>query len=108
MKQYRLIVLTTPGKGREDEYNEWYQNTHLPEVVAQKGFKSAQRFRVNKAMSPGHSWPYLAVYEIETDDIDKIFGQAGGKVSPTPPGLMDPNQYVVIYEEFGKKVTGGG
>ena len=28
-----LVVLSSPVEGREDEYNEWYSNVHLREVV---------------------------------------------------------------------------
>ena len=38
---HRLIVFTEPVIGREDEYNEWYDEVHLPEVLATDGFVAA-------------------------------------------------------------------
>jgi len=37
MAKYKMVTLTNPVEGREEAYNDWYQNVHLPEVVAYKG-----------------------------------------------------------------------
>ena len=49
-----LLVLSSPASGREDEYHEWYTETHLEEVVATPGFVAAQRveFVVSKDGAP--------------------------------------------------------
>jgi len=62
----RLIVLTNPAEGREDEYNEWYDGKHLQDVLALKGFRAAQRFRFRPGQL-GETAPfqYLAIYEVE-------------------------------------------
>jgi hypothetical protein len=72
MNRYKMIVMTAPVEGRESEYNDWYQNTHLDQVVAIDGFKSAQRFQLTTSLGSNESPPYLAIYEIETDDIDTV------------------------------------
>ena len=52
---------------REGEYNDWYDNTHLPDILETPGFVRAARYENN---SPGEGkGKYLATYEIETDDI---------------------------------------
>ena len=38
------IVKANPMIGREDEFNRWYDEIHLDEVLQISGFKSAQRF----------------------------------------------------------------
>jgi hypothetical protein len=66
-----LIVLSNPVAGREDEYNDWYDNVHLGEVLQVPGFVAAQRFVAAPAL-PGREGPprqYLAIYELETDDL---------------------------------------
>lgn len=61
-----LIVCTHPVPGREDEFNDWYTNVHIGEVAALPGFVSARRF------GPAHAdAPYVAIYEMESDDLDK-------------------------------------
>lgn len=63
-----LIVLTNPVEGREDEYNEWYSDIHVREVVDIPGFISAQRFALSDSqMGPAGAHRYLAIYEVEGD-----------------------------------------
>ena len=32
MAQHALFVFTDPVEGKEEEYNDWYNNVHLAEV----------------------------------------------------------------------------
>ena len=39
-----MVVQTGPVSAeREDEYNDWYSGTHIPEVLAIPGFVAARR-----------------------------------------------------------------
>ncbi len=67
-RKYLQIVLTSPVPGAEDEFNEWYDTIHVPEVLRMPGFLSGRRFRLVDP-DPADSPRYLAVYEIESDDI---------------------------------------
>jgi hypothetical protein len=81
LSRYRFVVLSNPVPGREDEFNEWYDQHHLREILAIPGIKSGQRFHRSAAqVSPSHPYEYLAVYEIETDDIEAVIA-----------GLSDPS-----------------
>jgi 2-polyprenyl-6-methoxyphenol hydroxylase-like FAD-dependent oxidoreductase len=111
MPKYKLLVMTQPVEGREGEYNEWYDNVHLHDLVACDGIKSAQRFRLNQVIAPqgGASLPYLAIYEIETDDVNKAIAQIGersqsGKMSISP-ALSVETTFGAVYEELGPAVT---
>lgn len=69
MARYILVVesnCTDPA--REAEFNEWYDKTHLPDVLETPGFIRATRY-VNTEAAAGKG-KFVAVYEIETDDID--------------------------------------
>ena len=44
--EYTLIVYTDPADGREDEYNAWYDDVHLPEFTALPGVINGRRFKV--------------------------------------------------------------
>jgi len=68
MPQYSYAVWTDAVEGREDEYNAWYNDIHLPEVLDVPGFIAAKRFRVLPAPDRPASHRYLAIYEIESDD----------------------------------------
>ena len=71
MTRHVLLVLSNAANGRDDAFNDWYTNVHLPDVLAVDGFVAAQRFRLADAqLQPDRPAPhrYLAVYEIEADD----------------------------------------
>lgn len=57
--KYTLIVYTSPVDGREDDYNAWYDGTHLQEFSALPGVISGRRFKV-----AGDGKQYAAVYEL--------------------------------------------
>lgn len=68
MSRYLLVAFSKPVEGREAEYNDWYDNVHMRDVVNVAGFSSALRFKVQIPMvreMPGH---YLAVYEMDAKD----------------------------------------
>ncbi|OBI16514.1 hypothetical protein A5712_25970 [Mycobacterium sp. E2327] len=52
---------------REQEYNTWYDEVHLPELMALDGIVSARRFRPVDG-----NGPYVAIYEIEGDDLQAV------------------------------------
>ena len=72
MKTYRVLVLTEPTTGKEDEFNDYYENRRLDEVLTTTGWKSAQRFRLAAGAGEASPLPYLAVYEAEAEDADAV------------------------------------
>ena len=84
-KKYTFLAFTNPAPGKEDEYNAWYEEHHLKDVINCPGFVSARRFRLAttqfqfNTVTPAYR--YLALYEIETDDIEgslqEIVNRAG-------------------------------
>ena len=56
-----LAVLNNVESGIEAEYDEWYQNEHVPERVGVPGFRSGRRFRAR-----GCDPEYLSVYEVDS------------------------------------------
>jgi hypothetical protein len=63
-----LVVMTQAVQGKEDEYHEWYNNVHIPELLAVPGIVAAQRFEaVPNAAGQAAPQKYLAIYELDTD-----------------------------------------
>jgi hypothetical protein len=109
MPRYKMVVMSRPAEGREDEYNDWYQNVHLGELVALPGFKSARRFRYARSLVEGDVYPYMSIYEIETDDVDAVLQGLRGTAEQ---GLLTMSDSIdltdtaaVVYEEFGPEVS---
>jgi hypothetical protein len=68
----RLIVLTNPVEGRENDFNDWYTGRHLDDVLDIEGFHAAQRFvfRPGK-LSADSGFRYLAIYEVEGATLEE-------------------------------------
>jgi len=99
--QYKFLVFSNPVAGREDDYNDWYTNTHVAEVTAIPGFTGAQRFRLvpGEGAQPDHR--YLAIYDIESENVGEVMqelvvrGTSGGMQMSD---AIDPQVSTFLYE----------
>ncbi|MFC1861353.1 hypothetical protein ACFLYL_03685 [Chloroflexota bacterium] len=66
-----LYIVETNCKdvAREDEFNDWYDNIHLPDKLETTGFIKATRYEITESVEG--KGRFLATHEIETDDIDQ-------------------------------------
>jgi len=69
-----LVVQTEPKPGREHEFEEFYNSTHMAEILQTPGFVTARRYRTVESprlpSGPDGGWhSNLAIYEIVSDDI---------------------------------------
>lgn len=90
MAKYLLLALngSTGGAGDEEALNRWYEDVHLPGFKTISGIKSARRYKVLRGKIPGQElWPYVAAYEIETDDLASVSAQLGKQLSDFHPAL---------------------
>jgi hypothetical protein len=74
MARFSFVVYSNPVEGREQEYNDWYANQHLKDLLAIPGVIAARRFKISatqiaKAV-PTHQ--YLAIYDIEAEDVSSF------------------------------------
>lgn len=77
MAQYRFIALSNAVEGREDEFNDWYDNRHIHDVLTIPGFKQAQRGVwdseiLANGQAPTHR--HIAIYEFESDNLAETLG----------------------------------
>ena len=71
-KKHLVVVLTEPTDGREEEFNAYYEDLHLDEVLETTGWQSAQRFKLVDQAGRECPLPYLAVYEADAEDSSSI------------------------------------
>jgi hypothetical protein len=64
--------------GREQEFNDWYNNVHIPDIFETKCFVKAARYELPNP--PEGKGKYLAVYEIESDDLDRDMALHGANM----------------------------
>ena len=103
MPRYTMLVSTNPVPGREDEYNTWYDNRHLSDVLTLDGFVAAQRFRLADAQ-PEQEAPqrYLAVYEVEADSVEaasKVLADGFGSGGLPLSDSLDLTSMGILYYE---------
>ncbi len=70
--KHMIVVLTEPTAGNEAEFDDYYENLHLDEVLSSTGWKSAQRFKLVDEQGRTCPLPYLALYEAEADNSKEI------------------------------------
>jgi len=102
--KYTLLVLTNSVAGREDEFNDWYTNQHVPDILRIPGFVAAKRFRIasEQVMAGQPKWKYLALYEVETDDLKgalaDMVARGGGPAMPISDALDVEGALATIYQ----------
>jgi hypothetical protein len=108
MKQYAYVIFSRPVQGREAEYNRWYTEQHVGDVLRVPGVMAAQRFKLAQedASAPA---PYLAVYEIQSDDVQQTLAQiasrAGTPDMPISPALDVTTVTALVYEAISDRKT---
>lgn len=98
MTRSYYVVQTNAVEGREDEFQDWYTNRHLADVLAVPGFVAAQRFQASPTQRAGQPpYRFLALYEIEGNPADALeaLGQAVADGMELSDAMApDPSAYV--------------
>ncbi|MEH6792101.1 hypothetical protein [Parasphingorhabdus sp.] len=106
MTRHIFMVVTRPPPGETEEYGKWYVEQHIPHVLDVPGFVSAQRF----LLAPGpdetsSALRYLAIYEIETDDIATVLDELGARAGSNAMPLYAGSDAKMVMRLVGEAVT---
>ncbi|HZU77932.1 MAG TPA: hypothetical protein VFA70_14290 [Dehalococcoidia bacterium] len=64
-----LVMSRCSDPTREDEFNRWYEEVHMRDVLEYPEFIAAQRWQLAGPPSRGEpTAKYLALYELDSDD----------------------------------------
>lgn len=106
MARYHFVVLSNPVPGCAEDYNRWYDDQHLDDVLKVPGFVSARRFVTAPSQTPREgvpAWDYLALYEIETDDLAATLAdlqaRSGGPLMPISEAIDMEGCFATVYAE---------
>lgn len=103
MTKFLFVVFTEPKEGRDDEYNDWYDQQHLLDTLAIDGITAARRYTLAEMQPPQSGHPrYLALYEIDVDDINKVpkaIARARANGLMPISDAMDPSATAAAYYE---------
>ena len=72
MPKYLLFAFSDcKDPAREKEFNDWYSDIHVPDMLEVPGMIQATRW-VSAHSGEGQHRKYLAMYELEADDLEKF------------------------------------
>ena len=104
MEKWIVAVETNcSDPAREKEFNEWYDNVHLLDVLSIPGVVRASRYEDgNAAEGLGK---FLALYEIETEDVLQIMAGLGeGMTRWAEQGRMS-ELVSIVSASFHRQIT---
>jgi hypothetical protein len=106
---YIFLALTNPVPGREPDFNRWYNEHHVPEVVRYgRGFSAGRRYRLREGplFDARLAWEYLALYTMVSDDLE-AYHHAPWTQSPPPltpfRGLVKDDHVAWIFRPAGPR-----
>ncbi len=106
-----FFVLSNPTPGDDDEYNQWYTNRHIVDVVKLvPGVRSVQRFALadEQRRDPPYAYRYLAFYEVERDQAAEVFAQlrsiSGTEIMPVSD-TFQRDHIALVFTPITGKVT---
>ena len=102
MAKHVLVALTNAAEGKDEEFNSWYED-HLQDLLKLPGFVSVQRYRLSDAQnSPVTPYRYLAIYELDTEDLEASMAALGARAGGMNWSLLDTNTLLVnAFTAFG-------
>lgn len=121
MADHLMVVLSNARPGLEDEFNDWYTNVHIVEVVDRlDGFEAAQRFELSDGqVEEGAPYRYLALYWIPEDKLadaqEAIRHQrreraealaAGREPLISKADVFDGHNHTWFYSKISERYTG--
>lgn len=108
-KKYTFLAFTNPTPGKEEEYNQWYEEHHLKDVINCPGFVSARRFRLAATQFEFNTvtptYRYLAMYEIETDDVAASLKEVVARAGTADMVMIDAIDMSTLFAPVYEEVT---
>jgi hypothetical protein len=100
MGKHVFLALSRPSDGREKEFHAWYDAYHLSDVVKHSpGFVSGQRYYAENEADGAEGQPSLALYFLDSDDLEALHRDAAESVSHYTPsnGVFAPDHAAWVY-----------
>jgi len=76
LQTYYLVVHGSPTAGKDADYNAWYVQHHLPDMLALPGVISGQRFVLaedqDRVFDP-KTQKYMIIFKIRTNNLKAVF-----------------------------------
>ena len=95
MSRNLMLVFTNAEPGKDEEFNRWYDEVHVGEVLGVTPIKACTRYRVADD-DPGYR--YVAIYEFEGDPDEALAAlhKEGGNFDMSGPMAGQANMVRVV------------
>src|SRR5579862_1411797 len=114
--RYIMLVFANPIAGHEAEFNDWYQNTHMGDLVQLQGWMGAQRFRIVNNVQPrptaaGYQHGYLIIWDLEETEAPLALNRMTAAISGGKSRLGAAFNYTPgaggggTFEAIGPRIT---
>lgn len=91
-----LVVFMEPEAESEEEFNEWYNQHHVPERVSVPGILGARRFELCDGEG---AIKYLAIYELENEAVLHSDAYLKNVAESTPMNFPRPKVERLVYRQ---------
>jgi hypothetical protein len=86
MPHHYLLAMTNALPGQDVEFNRWYDERHLSDVMNVPGVVRALRLQAIDGLRGPLSWNYVTLYELDTEDpaglLQELSSRAGTDLMP--------------------------
>jgi hypothetical protein len=102
MPRYLLIALNGPTAGKDDEaeYNRWFDDIHVPDLMAVDGVSSVRRYKVE--VQSRVDQPYMCVTEVEAESAAALMKELAKKASNLTDKMDHPTSVFLLGREITK------
>ncbi len=112
-----VIMNATKDPAKAAEWNDWYENVHMPEILATKVFSTASRFKAMPGAKTLGDSTNLALYETSRQDVagawDDLRTALGANPQPSTPrpesivSMVSTHSLISAHgQAVGKKANG--
>jgi hypothetical protein len=106
MAKYSMVVQSQAQPGRDEDYNAWYDDQHFSDICAIPGITGGRRLEQVMTVMGEPGLKYLALYDIETDNIESVMAEMGRRgaegLMPISDALDGPASKLWIYKVSDK------
>jgi hypothetical protein len=74
---YLMIAHSSAKPGRDAEYLQWYEHSHLPEICAIPGVKGGRLLEATPSSPSKPAATFLAIYELDVEDPMSVLQEMG-------------------------------
>lgn len=94
---HKMVVLAKAKEGQVEALAQWYDDTHIPDMLAVPGLITAERHKMMTVKQPEGlpQWDYMVIYEFEGDDPMVALANLGKAQVPLSD-LMESTQTLSI------------